>query len=489
MVQPNQRIIFGLKVKHLRQAQGLSFSDLSETSGISVSYLNEIEKGKKYPKSDRINSLATALHTTSEQLISSELSDGLAPVGELLESNFLNELPLDLFGIDKVKVVEIIANAPKRVGAFISTLVDMARNYHLGEENFYFGALRSYLEMHQNYFEELEKAVDNCTTKYKLNTQSRISLEDLQLILETGYQYKIQMNGLDEYPELDNLRSVYLPSKGTLLLNGNLTDVQRAFQLGKELGFQYLKLKDRANTSSLLRASSFDEVLNHFKAGYFSAALLIPRQRLVSELGAFFQKDTWQPEILLQMLSTYGASPEMLFQRMTNLLPEAFGLKKLFLIRVIHDHSKGSFRIDKELHFAGRHNPHGNGLYEHYCRRWLSISAIQRLEKNVSGEMLAAAQRSTYHGTADSFLVFTIARPAYQGNRSHVSITIGLEINDELKKQVRFWADPNIPDMEVNNTCERCPMTNCADRITEPHIVHARNKRRDIQKRLQNLEE
>ncbi|MCH9024924.1 MAG: hypothetical protein IH931_06280, partial [candidate division Zixibacteria bacterium] len=54
------------------------------------------------------------------ELISLELADGLAPVGDLLKSNFLNELPLDLFGIELSKVVEIIANAPIRVGAFIS---------------------------------------------------------------------------------------------------------------------------------------------------------------------------------------------------------------------------------------------------------------------------------------------------------------------------------------------------------------------------------
>ncbi|MEL6358275.1 MAG: helix-turn-helix transcriptional regulator, partial [Bacteroidota bacterium] len=43
---PNERIIFGLKVKQLRQGQGKSFADLAAATGMSVSYLNEIEKGK-----------------------------------------------------------------------------------------------------------------------------------------------------------------------------------------------------------------------------------------------------------------------------------------------------------------------------------------------------------------------------------------------------------------------------------------------------------
>ena len=50
----NERIIFGLKVKQFRQEKSMSFSELSKLAGMSVSYLNEIEKGKKYPKGEKI---------------------------------------------------------------------------------------------------------------------------------------------------------------------------------------------------------------------------------------------------------------------------------------------------------------------------------------------------------------------------------------------------------------------------------------------------
>ncbi|MEZ4980521.1 MAG: hypothetical protein R2769_02825 [Saprospiraceae bacterium] len=55
----------------------------------------------------------------------------------------------------------MIANAPSKVGAFIATLVDLSRNYALAE-NFYFGALRSYLKLLQlNYFEDLEQEAES----------------------------------------------------------------------------------------------------------------------------------------------------------------------------------------------------------------------------------------------------------------------------------------------------------------------------------------
>ena len=60
-VTPNAKIILGLKVKQLRQHKNMSFVELSKAAGMSVSYLNEIEKGKKYPKPDKLKSLAQAL--------------------------------------------------------------------------------------------------------------------------------------------------------------------------------------------------------------------------------------------------------------------------------------------------------------------------------------------------------------------------------------------------------------------------------------------
>ena len=44
------KLIFGLKLKQIRTEKNLSLFGLSKLSGLSKSYLNEIEKGKKYPK-------------------------------------------------------------------------------------------------------------------------------------------------------------------------------------------------------------------------------------------------------------------------------------------------------------------------------------------------------------------------------------------------------------------------------------------------------
>jgi transcriptional regulator with XRE-family HTH domain len=45
-----QRIIFGLKVRQFRQEKGWNFEELSNRTGISISYLNEIEKYRKHSR-------------------------------------------------------------------------------------------------------------------------------------------------------------------------------------------------------------------------------------------------------------------------------------------------------------------------------------------------------------------------------------------------------------------------------------------------------
>ena len=127
--EENIRIIFGLKLRQLRQEKELSTEQLAKLTGISVSYLNEIERGKKYPKTEKIIKLSNVLNTDYDELVSLKLDQHLAPIGEMLNSQWLNDIPLSSFGISLEKLVEIMFNAPTKAGAFISTLIQIAKNY------------------------------------------------------------------------------------------------------------------------------------------------------------------------------------------------------------------------------------------------------------------------------------------------------------------------------------------------------------------------
>jgi hypothetical protein len=483
----NERIIFGLKVKQRRQEKGLSFADMAGKSGMSVSYLNEIEKGKKYPKEDKIHQIADALEVSYAELTSQELSRNLEPVDQLLKSNFLNELPLDLFGIELSKVVEIIAGAPVRVGAFISTLLELSRSHALKEENFYFGALRSYLEINSNYFPEIEKAAEHFCREHGIPAIRPIPVETLQRLLETHYKYRIVENGLDQYPELQGLRSVFVPKRRELLLNSRLNPMQKAFQFGKEIAFQHLDIKERAFTSSLLRVTQFEEVLNHARATYFSVALHIPLELFVEDIRSFFRRDKWDGQVFLSIMGKYLANPEMYYHRLTNVLPEFFGLKELFFLRFTHDLQTGQFNIDRELHLSRRHHPHSTALLEHYCRRWKGLTMLEELKNAEDDQIRVGIQRSCYIGTEDEYLCLTIARPSYPDPMKNVSVTLGLLVTDALRAKVGFLDDPAITSRLVNNTCERCALENCAERAAPPTVADRRQQIKAMQKRLQEL--
>ena len=481
----NEKIILGLKIRKLRVEKELSFAEFSVLTGLSNSYLNEIEKGKKFPKEDKIKIIAKELSTSPESLLSNDIPTSLKPIKELLESNFLNELPLDIFGVDLAKVVEVMAGAPSKVGAFVATLINISRNYALVEENFYFGALRSYLEMHNNYFEEIELEVASFCNAHQIADDELVTVNKLQAILEKEYQYEILENQLKKYPELKKVRSLFLEKKRQLLFNTNLNSAQRAFQLGKEIGFNFLNLKERAMTASLIKVNSFEEALNHFKAGYFSVALHINRQLFIKDLKHLFDQTEWREVIFLDLLKKYDVYPEMLFQRMINLIPEFFGVKNIFFLRFIYNPQTEKFKVNRELHLNIKHPPHStNDLKEHYCRRWKGFALFKNMVENEK-ELSVDVQNEIFINSKPYFSITVAVR---SNNGTFVSATMGILKDAKAKATIKFIDSPTIATTIVGTTCERCPIMDCQERVANPVIVNKKEKLKKINEAIKRIE-
>ena len=328
------RLIFGLKLRELRQERGLSPAELARSCEVSVSYLNEIEKGKKYPKSDKILSFSKCLGVRYDQLTSTTLPRRLEPISDLLNSNVLQEFPLAMYGIEPAQLFELIANAPAKMNAFISTVFEIARNYEMRQEHFFLAALRSYQEMHDNYFEDLEQAASALVASHRLSPTPPADLAPLEAILTQHYGYTIDRTTLAGNPVAvaGRLRSVFRPKTKTLLLLPTLSRGQQAFVLGRELGFNYLKLKERHFASpNSLPVRSFEEVLNNFRASYFASALLMEEDGMVRDLRKILGAKKWKPEAFLALLKRYDVSSEMLLQRFAGPVAPAFWVNQLVL--------------------------------------------------------------------------------------------------------------------------------------------------------------
>jgi transcriptional regulator with XRE-family HTH domain len=486
------KLIFGLKLKQLRTEKELSLQQLADASGLAVSYLNEIEKGKKYPKAEKIASLADALDVSYDWLVSLQLSKKLAPITELLQSNLFKELPLDVFGIDRPRLFELLSSAPVKLNAFLNTLIEISRNYGMRVEDLYFSTLRSYQEMHDNYFEEIEKAADDFRKKYDLDPDKPVPASLLEEILTKEYNYKIVEDGLSQQPELHELRSVLLPGKNPqLLLNKSLSKTQRAFILGREAGFCFMDMKLRSYTTSWVTFESFDEVINNFKGSYFSCALFLNRTHLVTWLKETLAAPSFSVQAFQELMDRFEVSPEILLHRLTNILPRFFGINELFFLRLSTQQDSHVYSLTKEMHLSGLHIPHINMMSEHYCRRWVSITILDELAKHVkSGEYkqsLCRIQRSKYIGTDKEYLIISFAKPIVFGDEKHNSVSIGLLLTDQLKKKVKFWNDPQIPIRMVSETCERCVATDCKERAEKPLQVIQKQKIENIQNTLKGL--
>lgn len=486
------RLVFGIKLKELRLQLGYSFAELSARSGMSVSYLNEIENGKKYPKPEKAEDLAAALGTTVRELASLDLPKTLQPLADFLHSGILDELPLELFGIDISRVVEIIANAPLKVSAFVSALTDISRKYEMQEENFHFAALRSYQRLFDNYFDDIEQEAERFRTEHGMGLSEHMTLERLYESLRKDFRYRIDKATLSLYPELRGIRSVALPEKKKLLVSSLLDPTQERFLLAKEIGYRYLKLKERVYTSNMLQVNSFEEALNNFKTSYFAGALLLPREPMLADLRALFLQPTWHSADFEAMVQRYQASPEMFFQRLTNLLPKYFGMQELFLLRFSHHPETDDFELTKELHLGRQHQPHANETHEHYCRRWITIWLLQDLaglpqHEPRGGKILTGIQRSRYLGSNDEYLVFTMARSGYPTPNTNVSVGLGIAVTDANKALIRFLQDPKIPVRGVHQTCERCPANDCRERVAPPTVLEEKRRKKRMQEVLRDL--
>src|SRR6266480_5232191 len=239
----NHKVIFGMKLRKFREQAGISLTDLGVRTRLSTSYLAEIEHGKKYPKAEKIARMAEALGRNYDDLVSIRLDEQLSPLSGFLGSAALHNFPFHLFGISPAQVVELMTRQPLEASALVNALVGIAESYNIGVEHLYRSALRSYQELHENYFPDIERAVDEFVLDASIKADPTSSYADLRTLIQNRFNYQLDDKQLSKHPQLDHFRSVLVARRGsppTLLMNQLLTDLQKKFILAREIGYQVL---------------------------------------------------------------------------------------------------------------------------------------------------------------------------------------------------------------------------------------------------------
>jgi transcriptional regulator with XRE-family HTH domain len=450
----NIRLIFGLKLRELRQDSDYSLSKLSRLSGISKSYLNEIEKGKKYPKPEKITMLAEVFGVSYEELVSPRLNKRLAPISDLIDSNLLNELPLEFLGIEASDILGLLASAPTKFSAFVDAIIRIGRDHDVRVESLFFSVLRSYQEMHDNYFPELERTARRFRKDQCLSTASNDITKVLLSTLTKEYKYVIDLDGFCDKPQMSEVRYLFIPGQyPRLLINSNIDHKQLLFILAREVGLNLLKLEKRPFTSSWIETRSFDHVLNNFQAYYFAGALLLDERIFIKGLLDFTKKTSFAPEQVIDLMEANNSNAEMFMLRITNLVPYYFRFPHIFFTRYNHRLSGNSYVLNKVLHGSGLAKTSAANLSIKACQRWVALTTLNQLE-NLQQEgaytrPICTIYRVRYSHSNNSYLVISVAHPMLPGQQINCCISVGFLINKRFKSRTHFWNDPAIAVHEV----------------------------------------
>lgn len=485
------QIILGIKIAGLRRERKVSLKELSQKTGMSLSYINEIEKGKKFPKVEKMLSLSQALGVPYEELISTRLDGKYSPLATVLQSPMIKKFPFHIFGTSAREILQLMVGHPEEMGVFARMVSELGRNYDMRMEQFFHTALRCYQLINNNYFEDLEKAALAFRKKMGMKPDSLITHEDLKaaLIQQTGY--KVIEKTPDDLPEtLKNQRYFFLPQKKELWLNHCLSAAQRSFVYGRELGYHLLGVKERPLTSPALESDTFDHVFENFRVSYFASSTLLPEARLKKDLKRIFGMTHWEDaaEAILDLTTTYGVTPETLFYRLSELVPHFFETDLVHFLKLSRE-GDGLVKLEKQLNMSRVHIPNGIGLNENFCARWLSVSLMDDLEKKGGNAPIINAQRSKFLIYGTEFFCMTVAYRGTLRPNFLATVTLGFPVNEALKQTIKYWSDDKIPYRELGQTCERCPLEagHCKERVVEARLFREHQARNQQQEALERL--
>jgi hypothetical protein len=487
--ETNLRFILGLKLNQYRKRNHLSLKELSEKSGLSVSYLNEIEKGKKYPKADKALALAESLGVSYDELVSLNLDGKLKRLNSILRSGFLQNFPMDAFGISISSLMEMMAGNPEKFSSLVDTFITLGKRYDLTLHNLHFAALRSFAEINYNYSEEIEAKVDDFCRKYDWPVLPVPEITDMQKFLTRHWRYIIDEDALSRNEDLRLIKNVFVHGRRPkLMINKALNERHIVYLMAREIGYRYLGLKERIRTSPAMDVESIAQLMNHYYASYFARALLLNKNHLVDDLMSFFRMDQLNGARLLDIMQKYKVNPGLFLYRLSQLLPRFFGMKDMFYLRFSHTPGTDSFKLIRELHFGNQQDYQITGLNEHSCRRWMALRLLKRFSGVGTGEHILGIQRMLFVENRHEYLTISVAQNIFDRSNDHdTGVTIGIRITEKTRQVIRFLDDPSIPRVVVGSTCERCRITDCGDRASSPSIYFQEQKTRRQRMAVQPL--
>lgn len=305
-------LVFGQRLRHLRRTAGLTLSELGEKIGRAPSQLSLLENGHREPKLSLLRSLAEALGSTTDELLSDKAPNRRAELEIAVEKAQHDPLYQQL-GVPPLKVGKRVpTEALEHVLALYKELKrretkqvatpEEARKANAG--------LRSMMREHGNYFPEIEKNAAQLLDRvgYHSGALSEGLIQSIATHLGYGLRFVTDLpRSVRSVTDLKNNRiflrreSLGMHSPRTILL--------------QTLGHLSLGHRQPHDFADFLR--------QRVEANYFAAAVLVPERTAVT----FLREAKAERDLAVEDLrDVFSVSYEMAAHRFTNLATEYLDL-------------------------------------------------------------------------------------------------------------------------------------------------------------------
>ena len=398
-------LVFGQRLRHLRQQRELTLSDLGDLVGRQAPYLSRLENGKREPTLTLIGALADALDVTPGELLDPAPPTRRAELEVAIEraqdDPVYRRLGLDRFPLsrrisdDVLEHVLSLYAELRRVSAVRAQTPEEARKHN--------AELRSMMRERDNYFADIEQS-------------ARSALESVDYTGDGHLTARV----IDDLASHFGFRVIAVPHLPSGLRS--LADLRRG----------RLFVHERERVGTLLSRSIVAQSLGHFalghsepgsfgeflqqrvEANYFAGALLVPEVAAVRYLRRAKQAHDLNVEDLAEH---FFVSYEMAAHRFTNLATRHLDIATHFLrsdeqgvIWKAYENNGVPFPADPDGAIEG----------QRVCRRWGTRRVFESDQRR--------AARFQYTDTPAGTFWCTTVREA--GREPQHAVTVGVGFGD-----------------------------------------------------------
>ena len=446
----------GPKIKSFRRQLGLQANKLAEQLGISPSYLNLIESGKRKIDGDLLLKVCEELKIELSDLTNKSDLNLVNDISELLDDQLFEDL--DILGPE---VKDLVNTNPKIARALIKLgdnykqkdheiiskvetlsgkIIDSRKTSFPGE------VISDFLQEKQNYFPKLEEFANKIFDKVQLNNRTRyVALCDF---LRTEYSINVK----DIIPEEGKPFSKIFNKNNKELL------------LSEYNSLETKKLHAAAQIAQEGAINEINEYLSEFKfpsdeakrltkialLNYCAAAILMPYKLFHSEC----KKLKYDLELLQ---NTFATSFEQVAHRVTCLQDPKLPGIPFHMLRV-----DIAGNISKRFSLSGIEIPRYGGA----CPRWNVYSAFTR-----PGVIQAAVSKMS-NGKKYVCIAKTVEKGVGRYGRKKSMLSIGLGCEAKYAKDFVYTENLNLNDKKteipIGVSCRTCDRLDCSQRAFPP---------------------